>query len=289
MTNITPLIDFHCHLHDKDFDNDRDMIIKNMQEKNIYTITIGTDIVESRNAVKLASQNYNIYASIGVHPADIRNAVFNEIEFQELIDEYNNLEKYKKKNIVSIGECGLDYYQLNKIFGTAEEIFKEKNRQKDLFKKQISFAIKNHLPLMIHGRADKGVDAYLDIIDILKDYKDRLRLPCAGNMHFFVGNDKNVVQDLLEMDFVFSIGGVLTITDEYNELYKYIPINKINVETDSPYVVPKNKDGIKVGRRNSPENIEIIIEKLAEIRNIDIMELKNILLENSKKSYNIML
>ena len=282
--NNIHLIDFHSHLHDKAFDNDRDTVIKNMKENNIYTITIGTDIIESRNAVRLASANYNVYASIGVHPADIRDAIFDENEFQLLVDEYNNTERKIKKNIIFIGECGLDYYQLDRIFATQEEIEKEKKRQKDLFHQQISFAIKNNLPLMLHGRGGVGDDAYLDMIEILNIYKDKWKTITPGNAHFFVGSIR-VARDFLELGFTFSIGGVLTITNEYDELYKYIPLDKINIETDSPYVVPKNKEGIKVGKRNSPENIEIILDKLSEIRNINKEELRVLLLENINKNY----
>ncbi|MDI9355361.1 MAG: TatD family hydrolase, partial [Cyanobium sp. MAG06] len=196
---------------------------------------MGTDIVESGNAVKLASNNYNIYSTIGVHPADIRNAIFDEREFQELVDEYNNLEKYNKKNIVAIGECGLDYYQLKKYFSSPEEIKNEKDRQDKLFRQQILFAIKNNLPLMLHGRADVGDDAYIDMLNILSEYKDQFKLPIVGNAHFFVGSI-DIAKRFLKLRFTFSIGGVLTITNDYDELYKYIPLDKINIETDSPYV-----------------------------------------------------
>ncbi|MDI9355304.1 MAG: TatD family hydrolase, partial [Cyanobium sp. MAG06] len=281
------LFDFHSHLHDKAFDNDRDIVIQNMKENNIYTITIGTDIIESRNAARLASENYNIYSSIGVHPADIRNAVFDEDEFQKIIDEYNDVNKYEKKNIICIGECGLDYYQLDKIFSNEEEIKKEKLRQDKLFRQQISFAIKNKLPLMLHGRAGSGDDAYIDMINILSEYKNDFTLQVVGNAHFFVGSI-DVAKGFLELGFTFSIGGVLTVTNDYDELYRYIPLDKINIETDSPYVAPKDKNGQKVNKRNSPEYIEIILDKLADIRDINKEELRIILLNNIKNNYNLL-
>lgn len=300
-------IDVHSHIHDAAFDSDRATVIEAMNDRGIATITIGTDLNTSTEAKMVAESSDNILYTIGVHPHDDINANFDYEEFAKLINS---------PKCVGVGECGLDYYfleleikkNMNNLSDVelAQKREVEKNRQKDLFIQQIKFALQHNKPLMLHGRPSTlddvlnptGMDAYIDMLDILNSpqisdftndkyelsnnsddsynmYNRRLR----GNVHFFVGNIE-IAKQFLELGFTFSLGGVLTITSEYDEVVKFLPIESIHAETDSPYVSPRGPDGKKVSQRNSPLNVEIIINKIAEIKNISVEDLRLTLFKN---------
>jgi TatD DNase family protein len=275
--------DAHAHIHDDKYKNQTPDFFDSLKEKNVGVITVGTDISESRNAINLAEANENIWATIGVHPGDNQKALFLEDEFLELA---------KSKKCVGIGECGLDYFFLkqDKEKGKIENIDREIDRQRDLFIAQIEFAVKCDLPLMIHGRPSKkdelenptGMDAYEDIIFILKKMKVKYGFKVRGNMHFFVG-DINIAKECLSLGFTFSLGGVLTITEDYRDMVRFLPLESILTETDSPYVTPK----IHRGKINSPEYIPAIIDKIAEIKGVTTEEVRLASIANVKRVFNI--
>ena len=157
-------IDIHCHLDFPDYGADFEGVLERMREKEVGAITIGTDFESSKGAVKIAEENENIWACIGIHPSDNRAEIFIEKEFERLI---------KSKKVVAVGECGLDYFRIDPL-----NLESEKKRQKDLFKQQIEFAIKHNKSLMLHCR-----DGYDDVLEILKNYPK-----VKGNCHFFAGN-----------------------------------------------------------------------------------------------------
>lgn len=292
-------IDVHSHIHDKAFDSkveidgfntDRDLLISALKENDIYTITIGTDYDTSLAAKKLAEENENVYYTIGVHPHDDVTAIFDENKFKDLLGT----------KCLAIGECGLDYFRLaeDKEKGIIENMDREVDRQQQLFTKQINFASENNLPLMLHGRPSvkneidnaDGMDAYHDMIFILKNIKEKLEIEkreiLRGNVHFFVGNIE-IANKFMELGFDFSLGGVLTISHDYDEMVKHIPIERIHAETDSPYVVPRDSEGKRVSKINSPLNIEVIINKIAEIKNISAADLNSQLLLNAERLFGI--
>jgi TatD DNase family protein len=179
-----------------------------------------------------------------------------------------------------VGECGLDYYYLEReiVDGKVTDAEKEKERQKNLFIQQIEFAKKNNLPLMLHGRPSKGSqDAYIDMLSILNNYKG-----VVGNVHFFVG-DTEIARQFLELGFTFSFGGVTTITSDYDDMIRSIPTENIHLETDSPYVAPKQYRG----QRNSPEYLLIILKRISEIKSISEDELVKILNQNAERVFGI--
>ncbi len=284
------MIDIHSHIHDKAFDIDRDEVLARMQAKDIKTITIGTDIIESKKAVIAAEKYGNVWCTIGVHPHDDEGAIFNESEFEDLLTISNR--------IVAVGECGLDYHYLERELseGKVSDSDTEKDRQKKLFIQQIDFAQKHVLPLMLHGRPSKNSqDAYEDMLDILESkYTQDINFEKnkgsiknrVGNVHFFVGNTE-IAKRFLALGFSFSFGGVTTITSDYDEVINFIPPENIHLETDSPYVAPK----IYRGKRNTPEYIGIIFEHICEIRNInthiDKESFKIQLAKNAEKMFGI--
>ncbi|MFH0755259.1 MAG: TatD family hydrolase [bacterium] len=251
-------IDIHSHLSFNDYGNDLKKVINKMKEFEVSAITIGTDLESSKEAVKIANENENIFACIGAHPNDKKNFVFEEKDFEELV---------KNPKVVAIGECGLDYFKI------IDNIEAEKNRQKKEFVKQIEFAIKYNKPLMFHIR-----DAYEDVYEILKKYKGKIK----GNLHFFAGN-LEWAKKFIDLNLTISFTGVITFARQYDEVIKNISLVQINAETDSPYIAPIPYRG----KRNEPIYIIEIIKKIAEIRGENFEMVKKQLLENAKKIFGL--
>ncbi len=259
--------DIHSHLYFSDFDSDRDKVIFEMKEKGVFTTSIGTNLETSKRAIDLAEQNENIFASIGVHPSHFAEDFFS--------DEFNDLVKNPK--VVSVGECGFDYFRVE---GNLEEV---KKIQTELFHSQIKLAIENGKSLMLHSRSSKNsMDAYLDTLEILKRYKKEFGDKLFGNAHFFAGN-LSVLKDFLDIDFSVSFTGVITFTRDYDELVRFTPLNKIHAETDAPFVAPVPYRG----KRNNPEYVIEIVKKISEIKNINEDVLKEQLVLNAKKLFSL--
>jgi TatD DNase family protein len=239
-------IDCHSHPHDIKYKNeniDVESFLIDLKNDGGGTIAIGTDYKLSLEAIELANKHENAWATIGVHPADNHAEEWNEENFQNLINkDKEKSEKNGIRKIVAVGECGLDYFYFAKTFGEKWKESKEEKvkvdeeirRQKILFINQINFAIKNNLPLVIHGRPSKGsMNAYEDILDILETEKEKLlskgggeAAALKGHAHFFVG-DLNIAKRFLDLGFLLSFDGPTTFTNEYDEVIKHTPIENI--------------------------------------------------------------
>ncbi len=248
--------DIHCHIDDEKYDADREEVIKRLKESNTWATTIGTDLKSSTRAVEIAEQNEGVFACVGIHPRDRTDEEFDEKSFEILV---------KSSKTVAVGECGLDYFRFE------GDLLSEKKRQKDLFEKQINFAITHNKPLMLHCR-----DAYGDSLDILevyaRDFGDRLR----GNAHFFAGS-LDIARRLFEIGFSISFTGVVTFARDYDEIVRFAPRDKILSETDAPYVAPVPFRG----KRNEPAYVSYVADVLSEIRGEDKNSFKVQLLENA--------
>ncbi len=268
-------IDIHCHLDFPDYGEQLVDVLARMKEGEVGAITIGTDLESSRRAVKIAEENENIWACIGVHPVDItpqppliiRGGERSEgviLELEELI---------KSEKVVAIGECGLDYFRLPK---EEDKIKEEKERQEKLFHQQIEFALKHDKPLMLHCRT-----AYKEVLDILEEYKkgeggEKLR----GNCHFFAGTVEEAKR-FVGLGFTCSFTGVITFTHDYDEVIKSLPLDSIMSETDAPFVAPVPHRG----KRNEPTFVIEVVKKLAQIRGLKEEEVAQILLQNAKRIF----
>ena len=289
-------IDIHSHLDFADlsavpaqagYGADQKEIIQRMKDQGIFTITIGTGVESSKEAVKLAEENENIYACIGNHPDDDLGEVFDEKDYEELV---------KSPKVVAIGECGLDYFRISKLESSKFE--KLKKIQIDQFKKQIEFAVKYNKPLMLHIRdfsqgetldLQKGVSlkksAYEDAYDILKSFGQEQSL--TGNIHFYAGT-LDWAKKFVELGFTISFTGVITFpkragANNYEEVIKNIPLDKIHAETDSPFVAPMPFRG----KRNEPNYVIEVYKKIAEIRGEDFEVVRKQLIENAKRVFGI--
>lgn len=259
-------IDIHSHIQDRGFDNDRDDVLVRMREAGLGTIVVGTDLVSSKKAMALAEKESLVHATVGVHPTDKKE------NFS--VGAYKKLASSKK--VVAIGECGLDYFRAK---GNVEE---EKNRQKELFRNQIEFALSVDLPLMVHGRPSLGnMDAYLDILQIFNSYKNE-KGDLRGNIHFFAG-DVDVAKKFLDLGFSVSFTGVITFTHDYDEVIRYIPLHNIMVETDAPYVTPAPYRG----KRNEPIYVIEVAKQVALIKGKEVYDITPALLENTQRMFHI--
>jgi len=252
-------IDIHTHLDMLAFDEDREDIITQMQKENIGAITIGVNKNSSFKAVELAKKYENIFATIGFHPTDA-DEKFIGSDFSELI---------KHPKVVAVGECGLDFFRLK------DNSEAGKRKQINLFEDQIHFAVEYDKPLMIHCR-----DAHREVLDILKSKKKEFGNKLRGNIHFFSG-DIEIAKQYLDLDFYLSFGGVITFVNNYDEVLKFIPLEKIMSETDAPFVAPVPYRG----QRNNPLFIKEVVKKIAEIRENNLDKVKKTLVQNAMMAF----
>ncbi len=270
-------IDTHCHLDFPDYGNEISEVLARMKEGGIGAITIGTDVESSKRAVQIATENENIWACIGVHPRDDspeppspdsrRGGQGGGVE-----GEFEKLVSHPK--VVAIGECGLDWFRI-----LPENMEAERERQTNLFKKQIEFALKHDKPLMLHCR-----DSYDDVLDILEEYKKQYGDKLRGNAHFFAGNIEQAKR-FLNLGFTMSFTGVITFTNSYDEVIKSIGVESILSETDAPFVAPVPHRG----KRNEPSFVTEVVKKMAEIKGLEQESLKEQLLVNAQRLFSIKL
>lgn len=284
-------IDIHSHVQFKAFDEDREEVIARALENNTWMINVGTQIDTSRAAVELANKYENgVYAIIGLHPIHTGASYHDEKELGEggaeftsrgeIFDKdaYRELLKDPKANkkIVGIGECGLDYYRCDK-----ESIFK----QKEAFIAQIELANEFNKPLMLHIRNNQKVElvtgkegapnAYMDALALLKEYSK-----VKGDVHFFAGN-WTTAKSFLDFGFTLSFTGVITFTNDYDDVIKNTPLDMIMTETDCPYVAPVPHRG----KRNEPLYVSEVVKKIALIKNLPEDEVAEAIMSNAKRVF----
>ncbi|MCI0619641.1 TatD family hydrolase [Candidatus Wolfebacteria bacterium] len=261
--------DAHSHLNFKQYGADRDDVIARMQDEGVWTITVGTDTVTSREAVALAEGHEHLFATVGVHPTDWESG-FDADVFRIFA---------KNKKVVAVGECGLDYYRLK----TGDQ--RQKTGQEELFESQIQLALEQDLPLMVHARPSAGtMDAYNDVVDTLTSYFNTHTSKLRGNVHFFVG-DTDIAAKFLDMGFTLSFDGPITFTREYDEVVRYVPLDMLLAETDAPFAAPEPYRG----KRNEPVYVKEIVRAIANIRKEDEEEVRRTLVENTLRVFHITL
>ncbi len=259
-------IDIHSHLNLSPLFENQSEVISRMKEKGIATITVGTELATSREAVRLAEENDFLYATVGIHPN-------HEEDWSEELEELA-----KNPKVVAIGETGLDYFRLPEDSPHSAE--DTRGKQKEIFKKHIELAIKVGKPLMIHARPSKGtMDAYEDALEILNQVEDtRLR----ANFHFFVGN-VDIAKRALEAGHTMSLDGPITFSSDYDETIKFLPIESIMAETDAPYASPVPYRG----KTCEPWMVEEVYKAIARIKEMDEEVVREKLNENTRNFFGI--
>jgi TatD DNase family protein len=263
-------IDLHSHIHDKAFDEDRQAVVQEMAEKGFATVTVGTDLVESNKACEAAETSGNVWFTAGMHPVDNREESFEKEVYKKLLTH---------PKCVGLGECGLDYFHIKDFGGNKDA---EVDRQQRLFIDQIELAVECDKPLMLHGRPDEGMDAYEDMLHILKNAREKYGEKVRGNAHFFVGTP-DIARQFNEMGFTVSFSGVITFAKMYEEVVRSVPLDMMHAETDSPYATPVPHRG----KRNTPLYVEHIYERIAEIKGLEKEEVRIQLVENAKKVFGL--
>ncbi|MBU2109823.1 TatD family hydrolase [Patescibacteria group bacterium] len=254
------LFDIHAHVNFKEFDSDREEVIKRALDNGIWIINVGSDYESSKKAVEIADAYAGVYAAVGIHPTEAVKPPLGG--FTAKLKE---LAKHPK--VVAIGECGLDLYRRKKS---------DLERQKEIFIKQIEMALELNKPLMIHCR-----DAHDDLINILATYYSLLSTRHNGNIHFFSGTWEQA-QKYFDLGFSISFTGVLTYdVGRITDIVSRAPVDKIMVETDTPFVAPLPRRG----QRNEPFYVQEVAKKMAEIRGISYEELAKITTQNALRLF----
>lgn len=280
------MIDIHAHLYWKSFDADREAVIRRAREAGVEKIIcVAANVEESTLAVSLAHE-YDVKASVGIHPE-----VFNEgknFDFSELRRSLRGTAQ--DETVVAIGECGLEYFSHAPGVVVNEE---QKERQKKGFLMQMDLAQELQLPLIIHcrpsnvaGATTAGKDAYEDVLEILQ--ATSYKLPAI--MHCYMG-DTEVTKKFLELPNVyFSFTGNITYPvkkayggtkDDLGETVKMIPLERLFVETDCPFLTPQPERG----KRNEPAFVRHTFEKVCEINAISSEFLEKALLDNYQRVF----
>lgn len=261
------LFDSHAHYNDEKFDEDREELIQKIYDSGVTRlINAGYSLQSSKYALEIA-KNYDwMYTISGISPNDIPE------EKSNLEDQLNELEEFINKEsntnkIVAIGEIGLDYYW--------EKDEDKRKLQRYAFIKQIELANKCDLPIVIHTR-----EAVMDTLQILKENKVEKK----GVFHCCPLN-RELVKEALKLGFYISFAGTVTFKNSKNanEIIEMVPLDKILIETDSPYLSPEPHRG----KRNDSRNVKYIAEKIAEVKQLSLDEVAKCTYENANRIFEI--
>lgn len=252
------IFDSHAHYDDESFDKDREEIINEIHNNNVIgVLNCGASLDGAKKSVELADKHDFIYAAVGIHPEFADN--FDD----STIEELKTLAKHNK--VRAIGEIGLDYY-----YDENPEI----QIQKEVFRKQMKLAGELNLPVVIHDR-----DAHGDTLEIMKEFTN-----VKGVVHCFSGSVE-FARECLKLGYFIGVTGVVTFKNSKKvvEVVKEVPLDKLLVETDCPYMAPTPFRG----KRNRSDYIKYVIEKIAEIKNITVEEVENQTILNAKNLINL--
>lgn len=252
------LADTHAHLQWANFDKDREKVISRARKVDVnYIVNIGFDLDGSREAIELAEKHEGLYATVGIHPHNASR--LNE----NVLDKLRKLSGNPKA--VAIGEIGLDYYRN----------LSPRETQKKAFEAQLLLAEELGLPVVIHDR-----EAHADTREMLSKFKGKIN----GVMHCFSGS-REMAEQCIKSDFYISFAGPVTFPNSHklHEIVKGIGLNKILLETDSPWLAPQEMRG----KRNEPAFLLFIAKKIAELKGISLEELAEATTENAKEIFQL--
>ena len=256
--------DSHAHYNDEKFNEDREQIIQETYKDGITKfVCAGYNIPSSLDALELSKKHEFIYSICGISPNDIPQT---EQELWKDIEEISKIVKQNNnKKLVAVGEIGLDYYW-NK---------ENKELQKQAFIKQIELANELDLPIVIHSR-----DASVDTIEIIKTHPVHKK----GIFHCCQLNQE-MVRQALELGYYISFAGPITFKNAKNaeDVVKMVPMERILIETDSPYLSPEPHRG----KRNDSRNVKFVAQKVAEFKGLSLEEVAQVTYENAKKIFDI--
>lgn len=307
-------IDTHSHVNFTDFKNDWQAVLERALQNDTWTIVVGTKLSNNLRAINIAKQYpKGVYAAVGVHPVQLRDEEFEEFDeasgkkiiikspaekfdfevYRDLImksiNEVPVQRSFMRNNawgrIVAIGETGLDFYHLPEDVSAfkREELIDE---QVEVFKEHIRLANETQLPLIIHcrGSKDNPDDAYDKMFDVLKQAKLRYGNQLKGVIHCYGGNAEQA-KKFLDLGFLLGFTGVITYdkSGKYEKILRDVPLEKILIETDSPYLSP---DPYR-GQRNEPLYVKRVAETIAKFKGITVYEVAKATTANALELFNL--
>jgi TatD DNase family protein len=298
-------IDCHAHVNFPAYDADRAEVIVRALAEGVAMINVGTTLQASRDIVELAEQyESGVYAIVGMHPLHVKydkkltdsdqqtvevdsstaetnqtddtpahyshdyTEHFNEVEFEKLVAH---------PKTVGVGECGIDIFRLPPELDNAEDRQALLALQETVFRKQIQLAVKYDKPIMIHAR-----ESYGKILEILDEEFITHGAKLRGNAHFFAGTVEEA-QAFLDRGFTVSFTGVITFAKQYEDLVRYVPLEKMLSETDCPFVAPTPHRG----KRNEPVFVKEVVKSIARIKGLDEELVQKVLLQNAKEQFKL--
>jgi TatD DNase family protein len=274
-------VDTHCHIHDSEFaaksELTQEQIIARAKEAGVdKLICVGTSLKSSVEAAKFVKNHEGCYYSIALHPHEAENYSIKELE--KHVSELDVLGKANPHNFVAIGECGLDYfYHSNK---------KVINKQKMLLRLHLDLAVRHKKPVIFHVRGSDKIDldgemsdAFLDFFTIIDEYAG-----IKGVIHSFSASETEL-EEIIKRDFYVGLNGIMTFTKDQKQLNaaKKVPIDKLVVETDAPFLTPKPFRG----KMNEPKHVINITQFLSELRGESQAFLAKQTTKNAKKLFKL--
>lgn len=279
------LIDTHAHVNFVAYKNDGDEVTNRALKENVWMINVGSEKDTSRRAVEYAKKyDKGVYAAVGLHPIHLKeqpiDAPVDEYETAEFkttaekfdYDFYKSLAQNEK--VVAIGEIGLDYYH---VTDNSEQITKNKLLQREVLLEQMSLASELGKPVIFHCR-----EAHDDLLTVLKEWELVGNKKLRGVIHSFSGRWSQA-QQYLAMGFYLGFNGIITFARDYDRVIKQMPLDRLLLETDCPYLTPIPFRG----KRNEPAYVKYVAEKIAELRGISFEEVAEVTTKNAKSLFGI--
>jgi TatD DNase family protein len=252
------MIDSHCHLDFEPFQNRLDEVLSSAREAGVHTVVnIGVDLDSSRRSVAMAEAHEMVYATAGVHPHDARTLDDN------VLAEFRDLAGHDK--VVAVGEIGLDFYR----------DLSPRPVQKKAFRRQLELAVALKMPVVIHTRK-----AFRETVEIVREYAADLP---GGVFHCFPGTIEDA-HEVFELGFITGVGGVVTYKGSgMSKVAAEIPLERIIIETDAPYLTPVPHRG----KTNEPAYVKYVCEKLADLRSMSVSEVEKTTDRTCRKMYRL--
>jgi len=272
------LVDTHAHLNFSDYKNDLDKVINQAIKDGVTKIIcVSSNLADSAKAIEIAKKYPGvIYAAVGIHPHQTDPK--NKLSLKKQIEALTKLAK--QPEVIAIGECGLDYSP-----APPPERDRSKGEQIFLFEKQIELALDLNLPILVHSRK-----AFDEVLFILKRYLNSSKGKLAGVFHCYSGG-KSDIKKVEEVGFYFGLDGNLTYDSGLQNVTKLIPLEKILLETDCPFLSPEPYRGLRNEAysasfwRNEPKNVRIIAEFLAQLKGLTLNQLAKIVTKNTHAAF----
>ncbi|MCX6763118.1 MAG: TatD family hydrolase [Candidatus Moranbacteria bacterium] len=269
------LIDTHAHLNFHAYKKDADEVVKRALEKEMLVVNVGSQYSTSVRAIEMAKKYPQLFAAVGLHPIHLKKRIVKHRDSEELDEieipangEDFNYQKYlelvKEEKVVAVGEVGLDYHHLE-TGDNAEDL---KRKQKEIFLEFIKLSNEVRKPIIIHCW-----DAYEELLEILKSSP----VDKKGIIHSFIGNYKTA-RKFIDSGFKIGLNGIITYGISYDRLIKETELKDIVIETDCPYLTP----GPHKGERNEPILVELVAQKIADIKGLTLAKVAEITTQNAK-------